>query len=999
MNDSHTSQILIELCMSVGSLAMQKKLSADFNESALNDKIQKCCAAYWNTFYELPDNIISFDYENRIVILSGSTIPLGINNLCKLYSENSTSYDFAILQKVFAEYLNRRFSDAIYAYLSKDSFAPSEAHQTEIVRHVDTCASICASVANCVVTSSVKILSDCFMRNEKYIVVTGNSSSGKTTVAGQAIRAAEEYGYIAQWFDFLNVNTTLVNVFCSLLKYATARQRIILVFDNAQARPTDVTQFIQMCADFFSRQGMLVEIVLICWSSARVLIQDIISSTFHAQPKTITCAGEQQVEEIVKNRGYSHYLEDIIRDSNGGDVLVAVGILDYLDQHKNYPIYTRLAEYIYSKSLRGVELSREALHILFVIAALGEFEVHVRKGYLQRISSRGIDELLEQGIVQKYENDDGNQFVYLGHRSKAHKIVNYMSETFMHEAWVCPAESVAIQYLKSEDNGQIHTMLERLDVEVRNSNNVFANLWKAFANVRTHLYNKIHRDPVWGQNAASMIFAAEALCKISFDNRAKLYWNIQAKEIRKRWTPNGTRNGLLYIGDDCFTVNDTTYKMTNEIVDFTENIRSRMIEEEKLLSYPDAECASQLDFYRIHDNWLLGLLLGFEGIAYESEDGLKEAYVECATNMQLDSGAFFPERVPWVTSRVIMGLAQCGLTYDNSILVQSACEWLVNQLSFDLDTEGQVFPCAGWRSGTGSWNSDIQITLMNLVALSMANYPLRGHSDIMNTIKYTIVHAEELAKNATNPLDIVWIIDVLKLQKEKDGIVQLNKLINELSLTTLKIWGDTNKTAYDTQRESSDVSFLTKEFLDIMWYIVTENLGKLLSGLERREVIPNQHKQIFLSYRRSEGGGRLLADSIYDYLNTLYRDSVFLDVHDLEKRCSEFEDIIQEAIENSKVAVIIVSQGAFQRCTQPNYEIEKDVFISEIKAILENEIPAIVVYYDKVELPEELKQNKECYELAERLSKKNAAFFKSDLPNAQEMLGEAINKKIRQIIL
>lgn len=999
MLDSVTTQTLMDLYMSVGSLVMQRNAAVDFDDSIPNEKIKSCCIRYWTGFYGLRDKIITVNCDNVIVILSSPTIPLAINELCNLYSANALNYDFTKVQASFAEYLNTLFLKAIYAFLPNDLFDSSESMQNEIVRNIDLYPSITDNSNDYVDTTAVKDLNNYILHNDKCIVVTGNSSSGKTTVVSQAIEIAVTHGYSAHWFDFVNINTTLINVFCSLLKHSETDKKAVLVFDNAQARPTEVSKFIKICEDFFARIEVSVEIVLICWQSAYLLLEDVVLTTLNIKPQKITCSGNQQVKEIVRQKGYRHYLNDISRDSNGGDVFVATGILNYINEHQSYPTKAQLSEYIYKETIKDNALSADALHILYVIAALGEFEIHVREGYLQRISSDGIAELLKLGIIREYENDAGNRFIYFGHRSKANKIVIYMTEKYAAEAWMASPESVAIRYLKSEDNGQIHTMLERLDVEVRNSNNMFANLWKAFANVRTHLYSKVNRDPAWGMNMASMIFAAEALCKISFDKNAELYWAIQAKEIRKRWIPNEQLNGLSYVGDDCFTVNDTTYNMTNEIVDFTENIKERMIIEEQTIPYKECDCAADTDFYRFHDNWLLGLLLGFEGLAYDSDDSLKEQYIHCATNMQLDSGAFYPERVPWVTSRVIMGLAQCGLTVENSIITKSACEWLVNQLSFELDTEGQHFPCAGWRSGTGSWNSDIQITLMNLVALSMANYPLHANPDIMNTIEFTIFHAEDLAKNATNPLDIVWIIDILKLQREKDSLVRLNSLINTLTATTIQIWGEANKTAYDTQRESSDVSFLAKELLDIMWYIMTENLGNLLKGLEREIILPNQNKQIFISYRRKEGGGRLLAEYAYDYLTKSYKNDVFFDVYDLHSECTEFNDIISKAITASKVAIIVVSQDAFKRCIQPGYDIHKDVFLTEIKTILDNHISPIVVYYDSVELPDYLKQNKDCYDLAKKLSDMNAVFFMSNRPDAKKLLGLDIDAKIKPIIL
>ena len=561
-----------------------------------------------------------------------------------------------------------------------------------------------------------------------------------------------------------------------------------------------------------------------------------------------------------------------------------------------------------------------------------------------------------------------------------------------------PPEDIAVDYLKSEDNGQILTMLERLDIEVGNSNNVFANLWQAFVKVRAHLYKKVYHNADWGNNVASMIFAAEAFCKISFDKKAQAFWDKQAMEIRNRWIPNDNNDGLAYIGHDSTVVNGTLYNMSSEIIDFAESIKKCMQKEEQSTVYTPQLYSDAIDYYRFHDNWLLGLLLGFEGLATDScSKTLRERYVECAKNMQLDSGAFYPERVPWVTARVIMGLAQCGLTYYSSDVVKQACDWLVEQITDDIDTMGFDFPYVGWKSGTGTWNSDIQITLMNLEALHRAQYPSHLNGAISATLDYVVRYAEELAENALNPLDIVWILDVMKSRKE--NLVHMSSMINKLLAETMKIWGEANLDAYVTQRESSDVSFLAKELLDIMWSIVSDNLPNLLSGLERESIAPNNEKQIFISYRRTEGEGSPLAETIYKYLNSVYRNNVFFDKYDLYGKTGNYEDLLGAAIQKSKVVVLIVGKGVFDRCLEEGYDIDKDVYISEIKQAFKQQKDMVVVYYDSIELPEKLKQNPVCYDLAEKISKQQAVFYHSAERDAGERLGEDIKITIDKILV
>ena len=56
-----------------------------------------------------------------------------------------------------------------------------------------------------------------------------------------------------------------------------------------------------------------------------------------------------------------------------------------------------------------------------------------------------------------------------------------------------------------------------MDLELETGDSLFANLWRAFCNMRAALLKQLSVDPTWGNNMASMIFAAEALTNIKFD--------------------------------------------------------------------------------------------------------------------------------------------------------------------------------------------------------------------------------------------------------------------------------------------------------------------------------------------------------------------------------------------------------------------------------------------------------------------------------------------------
>jgi hypothetical protein len=100
-----------------------------------------------------------------------------------------------------------------------------------------------------------------------------------------------------------------------------------------------------------------------------------------------------------------------------------------------------------------------------------------------------------------------------------------------------------------------------------------------------------------------------------------------------------------------------------------------------------------------------------------------------AAESQLPNGSFYPTRVPWVTDRVCLGLAAFGDTVATSPVLRQASEWLRRR------APDGPFRFGSWRSGTGTWNTDMQTTAMTLLALGrMGVEP--SDSGVRNALAY-----------------------------------------------------------------------------------------------------------------------------------------------------------------------------------------------------------------------------------------------------------------------
>lgn len=820
------------------------------------------------------------------------------------------------------------------------------------------------------------------------ILVCGNSASGKTVAVKQAVQIISTRDYTNTWIDLADVGISMVGLIHSVLK-TNVKDNHVIVIDNVQACPSRLTQ-LELAINILNQLLPNVNIftIIISWTSAKAAVTAIYTNL-----KIITCTGEKLIENLIIENGQSKYAKQIINNSCG-DVLVAHHTIKFICQQGRYPTENEISYLIYRECLHQQEISQEAQHAIYHVAALGIFEIHVRERYLISISKLGYRELTKKNIIRTYITNEGDVYISIGHRSMAHKIVSWLQSVRVDKSKY-PID-MAINYLKIEGNQQIHSTLERLDLELIESEHMLGDLWHAFLSVKSCIQRQIYKDATWGESVGSMIFAAQALKYMSFDTASKELWTQVAQLIRTLWVPSPQEKCIKYIGEQ------TKYKygVSSEIIDFAVKIPETMTEEEKLIEYPNNMLAKNLNCKKLHENWLLGMLLGLEGVAFDdSSSERKKEFLECAYLMQEPDGAFYPQRVCWVTARVIIGLCECGLTYSDQI-VRDSCNWLIEQYkcSSSMVWAIEYMDCGGWVSGTGSWNTNEQATLMCLSALSHAKYPISHNSDMQYTIDCIWNYRQKLVayfiENNTAD-DTMWIIDVMMTNNK--NLLEMKDEIKSMTAYVRKIWTQASDLANEKNTESCNVSFMAEELLKIIWVLLTDNIEQLLKGLEQSYDTYKPHKKIFISYRRREGGGAIFAQNIYKYLNENYINDVFLDVYDLKKECEEFATILDRAISNCSIFIAIITDNAFARCLEKGYNPNRDIFYTEITSAINNNKNIISVYNNSIECPDQLKTNPKMYNVALLLAKRNAVIYRADLENSIERMIDEILIKIENV--
>lgn len=912
-------------------------------------------------------NVVNFGFNKQGKIISERDfialflkfVDKLINSLVSLYS-NGTFFENI-------NYTSFNYQDNVYLLKKRDKYYETR-HEKEVYESI------------------VK-------QEKKYYTISGESASGKTTLTMGVLEKLRKYhNYKHYFYDFSDVNLSAASLLFAINEECVKYKNHLFVFDNIQSHPSLLPVFLHIVSiieKIYTKS--CIQVLLISWNSASEFVYECCNN----EQVSFYLSGDESIKEFISAANLQKF-EKVILDNSSGDTLVAETIINYILDNGSCPLQNCISEIIYKDFTKGNVLTFSEKKMLYIMCSFSEFEIHVKESFLREIDNDSVDALNSKKIY-KYYFRDKEKYVLIGHKSLANKILMFLKNDIdcSHSDLKQPSY-YAVEYLKLSGSSQILATLERLDIQLRSKENVYSNLWKAFISMRQHLWSQMEKDPSWGNNMASMIFSAELFENIGFDNSSKNYLQICLSEIRKRWTYNEKLDGLKLLEDN----------ITSEFVDF-DCIKLKMQDEEKKITYDEEMSYSNIDSLKFHNNWLLGLLLGVESFANdELGSNNKTKYIECAKNSQQLDGSFYPKRVCWVTARMIIGLSKCGLYYQNSEnLVKKACDWLISVLTEPKEMNWKIknFNCCGWKSGTGEWNSSENVTLMCLSALFQAHYPIDKDNKLRVIIDTFWNYKHEISQlfvDRDNVLDINWMLDVM-IYDHRD-ITSLLPELNRINDYLLAKWNTVALTSKETNTESSDVSFMAKELVGITWTVLSENLVKLLDDLELTYVSQDGKRDIFISYRRAEGGGSGYAHHLYERLDKRFPGEVFLDVKVLKTQTGEFNKIIKRAIDDCSVFIPILSRNFYERVLSENYNIDDDLFYQELKYCYSNRKNKIIIpliFKNCVLIPPDLKSKcLEFYKIVDFISKQESVIYDSDASDApQKMADEFIIKINNQL--
>lgn len=643
------------------------------------------------------------------------------------------------------------------------------------------------------------------------VLLYGRSASGKTVAARNAQRTMIRLGVATYWLD-LSVPDTSLWDFIAALAQLPASRRVVLFIDDAQAMPAEAEriQRLRNIAGRFPELGF--QLVLIVWESARRAFAESWPSIHpvHIVPDKAMIAVLQPLWGVdAAARDQLHLLV-------GGDLVAAATAVRFFEREQRFATSDELALEELDALCGSSSLSPDAASVLLHTSALSQFEIDVAEAYLLTLSPGGLIELQRMRVLRR-----AGAYFTVGHRSTArlvHKALLLRYPTLAQEAGE-PAR-LALEYLQSTTPAQLVNTLDRLDIAAlkksgseQHGTRFLGSLWSSLQTLLRLLDRSAQQDATWRDDTGSACFAARTLSDFGKDSA-----RATVQHIRRRWRMQTD-----------FALPEPVSPAPNERKDFIE-IERRMAAEDQTSPIIGVERTNEINFDRMHRTWAVGLLLALE-TALGAIDGVRlQRLKQLATNIALPSGAFYPERVPWSTARVLIGLSQAGETYQSSQTIADACDWLLR-----YRPQGP-FDYGAWEPNTGGWNSIIGTSAMCVNALVRCRVP-SSHEEMGLALNYLMQNRSEWSRPG-GEIDAVFAIEAFLLAGYawREFTPELRRLIEWTE--NPKLWDEVVLDASKSQDESLKVPLISTVLLSIIWGIVRAELPLLLEDLAFGTLLP-----------------------------------------------------------------------------------------------------------------------------------------------------------------
>ena len=741
------------------------------------------------------------------------------------------------------------------------------------------------------------------LENNDIILMYGKSASGKTSLALE--------------FSYHNLNTKNIKIyyidatllqdqdipglFLDMFKELMVKEiNIILIIDDLHANLSatqkliDIINLIQK-TELGSQKTEFgsIKIVGILWPE---FVKEI-SSKFTSVVKKMEVNPEQVKERMLSrlgdlNREDKRMLINYVEDNL---LLLSWIVKLFGDKKININDLSELPHYIY-ENIKNKVSGFDTLKLkktLFVVSALGQYEIDITKEFINRIITNLAPSDFNKLISQKILRVKGRYFT-LGHRAYCKIIFDYLAEDREIRNWLegdlrfKSITDLILEYLYTLEPTQIWSILKKIYMYtgIKTGGNVIIDIWRDLDYLIEKIVYQQSLDSTWNKTPSSAMFAVQALCNVGYNEKAK-----------------GSIKFLRSIYSTSQNYIDVNVMRLNTAQDFR-NIKNAMINQdgkERIFG----ERGKNIDERKFHENWVKGLILCAE--AYYNELSSKELlelalYVE--KDVEKDSNGnmyFYPKRVPWCTARVLIGLGLCGRNIKNSQVVKKISDWLLNHPNY---SDGK------WQSGTGTWNTWIETTA--LVIQALLSVGVSPHEKKIQSAANALYNTRD--EWTKKDKEIAGVTALQAYSYARKDLTKVIKQITELAkyAKDTALWINATKPSDKTLKQSCLVSQTASGLVDVMWRYIRDDLPLLLENFDMKTSSHIQKPSVFISYSQEDKDHN---DWVLNLANRLERVgyNVYLDKKDSYNK--DLTHFMENAIERADFILII--------CT-PNYKQKAD---------------------------------------------------------------------------
>ena len=646
------------------------------------------------------------------------------------------------------------------------------------------------------------------LNDKTNVRLIGQSASGKTVTAAQVSSHLFANNWSVSWLDLSDPGRDACDLVLSLLRTPLARAgRHLIVLDDAQSNPGEIKRLGRVVDQISAVTNCPLTVFVLGWESANMIVGEAFPDSL-----PVSCFGDNVIPKLAHEMivGISEEQLETVRRSSSGDLLIATLMLRHLKDVGQLPSNPEIAAAAYGHATDGAHFSEEEQALLFRLCSLSQLEIDIAFSYADSFGSAALRKLLANGCVRM-----NGEYLSVGHRSLARLMAFQIAASTPAIVSRLPGGGrIAVDYLRSASPRQIVATLERLDIaglayspSDQHGTTFLAKAWESLLILINYLAKQAKSDPTWGDNTASSAFAAEALAEIGHDA-----WNDIAQYLHSRWEIPSTHQLIAPMGQP-----------TSDRVDFDE-IRRSMTDLESLVDdYVGDDLAANIDFDRMHRTWALGLLLGFEGTARTPRSDVMLRLKSIAEAIQNPDGSFYPRRVPWVSARVLIGLAKAGDSVRTSETVKRGCDWLRRAYP-----EGP-YRLGTWESGTGTWNTTLGTTSMCLNALIRCGVP-NTDACVSAATAYLVSKRDEWVRPGQE-IDGAFAMETVLSTRGR-----WREISNELAallawVRDRRAWTQATQLASESHDESCKVAQIASSLVGIVWDTVKGELPLLLEGV------------------------------------------------------------------------------------------------------------------------------------------------------------------------